>query len=291
MAWVNVNRLAVGYSDGSIALWSVHPNCLISRHAIHHTPIIDMASGYPTMPYLIASNPMGGTSKLVDLRAPSNENTEVPFPAINVTPHLMSWSEHLLGFFTMTPTSNVLSTAVAFMHSTHYPVVRRVYTGDRLVSCIAVGRTHPFLLVGSVDGSIWAFNPQYELIHARRKLTDRIKVLQHEHRPPIHFNETSPAHERGASRILQGFMPEKSLHARSAETKAQKKKAKAKKAEEEDGEGDDASGHADPTKGILHEPLTRITAMAWNPNPGFGCWAAAAMGSGVVRVMDLGLDP
>ena len=245
------------------------------------------------MPYIVASNPMGGTSKLVDLRAPSYEATEVPFPAINVTPHLMSWSEHLLGFFTMTPTSNVLSTAVAYMHSTHYPVVRRVYTGDRLVSCIAAGRTHPFLLVGSVDGSIWAFNPQFELVHARRTVTDRIKVLQHEHRPPIRFNEASPAYARGASRILQGYTAEKSLHARSADTKAQKKKgkAKAKQAEEEAGDGDEAAGGADPTKGILHEPLTRITAMAWDPNEGFGCWAAAAMGTGVVRVMDLGLDP
>jgi transcription factor C subunit 6 len=41
---------------------------------------------------------------------------------------------------------------------------------------------------------------------------------------------------------------------------------------------------------VLHEPLTRITNVEWNPNLDFGCWAAAAMGSGVVRVMDLGVE-
>jgi transcription factor C subunit 6 len=34
--------------------------------------------------------------------------------------------------------------------------------------------------------------------------------------------------------------------------------------------------------------LTRISAVAWNPNVEFSWWAAAAMASGLVRIMDLG---
>ena len=44
------------------------------------------------------------------------------------------------------------------------------------------------------------------------------------------------------------------------------------------------------TRFAIQEPLTRITAVAWNPNIEVGWWAAAAMGSGLVRVMDLGVE-
>lgn len=42
---------------------------------------------------------------------------------------------------------------------------------------------------------------------------------------------------------------------------------------------------------VLYEPQTRITGVTWNPNVEFSWWAAAAMGSGLVRVMDVGAEP
>ena len=45
----------------------------------------------------------------------------------------------------------------------------------------------------------------------------------------------------------------------------------------------------DCTEGVIHEPLSRITVVRWNPNRLFGHWAAAAMASGLVRIMDLGV--
>lgn len=294
MAWVTLNRLAVGYSDGTIALWSICPQGLVSRHAVHHAPVVDIASGYPTKPYLVASTPMGGYSKIVDLRAPLYETAEVPTLAINLSPSLMCWSDHFLGFFTILPSSHVLNTIVSFLHYTAFPVARRVFTGERFVSSIAVGRTHPFLLIGTVEGSLWAFNPQFELVHAKRMLTDRVKIFQHEHRPGTHFKDDSPARQRGACRILRGFRPEQSLHARSADMIKKKEKAKAKLKSEmaaDGAEGDESNIPGDPTKGVLDEPLSRITAMEWNPNEGWGSWAAIALGSGLVKVMDLGLNP
>jgi transcription factor C subunit 6 len=41
--------------------------------------------------------------------------------------------------------------------------------------------------------------------------------------------------------------------------------------------------------GMLFEPLSRVAGVTWNPNAGFACWAAVALASGIVRVMDLGL--
>jgi transcription factor C subunit 6 len=297
MTWVNFNRLVVGYSDGSIALWSVHPNRLLSRHPVHHSSIIGMASGYPTLPYLIATTPIGGDVKLTDLRSPSCETTEVPCLSVLTTPNLLSWSEHLLGFFTLYPSSNVLNTTVGFMHHAYFPITRRAYYADSFVTAISVGRTHPFLLVGTADGSLGALNTQceiFQLLRGRRGVSDRIRIFQHEHRPREHFDaDNSPAAERGASRILHGFYPQKNRHANAdgrGSGRKRRKKEEDDYEEEEEANNEETIGPVDPSRGIVYEALTRIAAVEWNPNEGYGCWAAAAMGSGLVKVMDLGLD-
>ena len=296
--WVTFNRLAVGYSDGSIALWSVYPNRLLSRNLTHHSSIVDIVSGYPTFPYLVASVPIGGRVKITDLRNPSRETSEVTTLAVCTSSNLLSWSDHIRGFFGMTPSSNVLNTLMGFMHHAHFPIVRRTFTGESLISCLSAGKTHPFLLVGQSDGSLYALNPQFELFQitgGRREVTERIRIFQHEHRSREHFPRGSPAAQRGVSRILHGFSPDKNnfgkTDAKNAAKKTQKQKQKAK-ADEAEGEPDneDAAGPGDPSRGILYEPLSRITAVEWNPNAGYGCWAAASMASGLVKVMDLGLD-
>ncbi|CAH0054349.1 unnamed protein product [Clonostachys solani] len=288
LTWVTFNRLAIGYSDGSIALWSIYPACLLSRHPVHHSPVINIESGYPSLPYLVASSPIGGFVKIVDLRSPSLETSEAGVLSVNTIPNLLAYSDHLLGFYALSPTSNVLNTMIGFMHHAHFPIVRRVFTSDRFVTCLSIGRTHPHLLVGTTDGSLWAMNPQLELFQGRRDLSDRIRVLQHEHRPAENFPPGSPASERGVSRIIQGFKPEKNRHTK-LEPPGKKKKGKGKGGEE-DAEGDEVTGHGDPSRGIVHEPLTRITVVKWNPNEGYGTWAAVAMASGLVKVMNLGLE-
>ncbi|CAG7555336.1 unnamed protein product [Fusarium equiseti] len=290
--WINFNRLVIGYTDGSIALWSVRPHRLLSRHPVHHNIVVDLVSGYPAMPYLIASTPVGGTVKLLDLRAPSYESTEVQNLTVGTQPNLLGYSDHLLGFFSMYPSAGVLNTHVGFMHHSQFPVARRVFTGESYPSCLAVGRTHPYLLVGSLDGSLWAINPQVELFTTRREPTDRIRVCHHEHRPGKLFPADSPAAARGISRIVTGFILERSLTKHSAHKPPVKKGKKPKKKETDTAVGDDEEeGGAimDPTRAIIYEPLTRVTVAEWNPNEEYGCWAAAAMGSGLVRVMDLGL--
>ncbi|KAF4122342.1 hypothetical protein GMORB2_7334 [Geosmithia morbida] len=304
MTWVGLNRLAVGYSDGCTVLWSMHPCCVLSRQMTHHSAIVDMTSGYPTFPYLVASVPVGGHVKLVDMRNPSCETTEFPTLSVSTTPNLLSWSHHLKGFFAMMPSSNVLSTMVGFMHHAYFPIPRRTFASDSFTTCLDVGRTHPFLLVGSADGSLAALNPQFDLfqvLQGRRESSDRIRIFQHEHRPAEHFPASSGAAQRGVSRILHGFLPEKNRKARVDGKRAPAKPPPKKKkraedddaGDQQDGGGDDseeAAGSVDPTRVIVHEPGTRITAVQWNPNEAYGCWAAAATASGLVKIMDLGLD-
>ena len=39
----------------------------------------------------------------------------------------------------------------------------------------------------------------------------------------------------------------------------------------------------------IYEEEAAVTCVSWNPNPAVGAWAAAGLGSGVVRVGDLGI--
>ncbi|KOS21827.1 hypothetical protein ESCO_002033 [Escovopsis weberi] len=293
MTWINCNRIAVGYSDGSIALWSIFPCRLLSRHPVHHNHVVNMASGHPAMPHLIASVPLGGTARLIDIRAPSYEATEVQKPLIHTQPGMLAYSDHMLGFVSTYPSASALNTVVGFLHHRHFPVVRRVFAGDSFINCLAVGRLHPFLLVGAADGSVWSLNAQTEVFSNRHESTEKIRVFQHEHRSAALFPPNTPASARGVSRILQGFAIEKSRNTKNEPKMATKKGGRLRKprdapdAAEDD---DEVADLTDPSRAVLHEPLTRITAMEWNPNEDYGCWAAVAMGSGLVRVIDLGLD-
>ncbi|KAL6880782.1 WD40-repeat-containing domain protein [Trichoderma novae-zelandiae] len=301
MTWVNCNRMAVGYSDGSIALWSIYPQCLLSRHPVHHNDIIDMASGYPTMPTVIVSLPVGGTARIIDLRAPSYEVTEAQRPLVHTQPGLLGYSDHLLGFVSIYPSASALNTIIGFLHHAHFPVCRRLFTGDSFLTCLAVGRLHPFLLIGAMDGSLWCLNAQTELYSNRHEMTDKIRIFRHEHRPGYLFPPGSPVAARGVCRVLHGFGVDKNRNSKPDAKQGAKNKGKKLRAKEpvevaegeREGEGeedDDEAGDTDPSRATLHEALTRITAIEWNPNLDYGCWAAVAMGSGLVRVIDLGLE-
>lgn len=135
---------------------------------------------------------------------------------------------------------------------------------------------------------------------------------------------------RGAVRVLQGFRPEFNANPRSnilelerfmnhlqkaAQGKrrggggnSSKSKARGDDGGVDDDDDDDLEGgplgmdgltvndevllqkQINATKMVVHEPRTRITMVAWNPNVEYGWWAAVAMGSGLVKIMDLGLE-
>lgn len=305
LSWVTFNRLAIGYSDGSIALWSIFPASILSRHAIHHSAIVSIASGYPTKPYSIASTPIGGQMKLIDLRNPSCETTELMNLAINTQPGLLQWSDHLKGFCSLTASSAIVNTTVGFTYHDFFPIMRRISSLESRVTCMSIGKTHPFLLVGGLDGTLTAMNPQFEIFQLRSsnryERSEKLKIFQHEHQPPERFPSDSPARLRGASRIIHGFKPEKNHHVSMKSRKVVKSKSKSKKKKKDDDgfvdddEEEDEGGKGvveikEPKRGVVYEPLTRVTAVKWNPNEGYGTWAAAALGSGLVKIMDLGLE-
>ncbi|KAI1780109.1 WD40 repeat-like protein [Hypoxylon cercidicola] len=308
--WINMNRVAVALSDGSVAVWSLSPCLQLQRHPIHSSPIMDIVSSYPSSPYIVATMPMGGEFTITDLNRPTAETTYHGNPLVSLQPNVVSWSDHLRGFASIWPTAFPGTSTISFVQSRVFPLSRHICTVEGQTTCLAFGICHPFLLAGSSDGSVWALNVMRK-IASHRERTQKLKVFQHEYRQPPQAEATEEEAERtarrGACRILHGFMPEANIHplgtriakqSRSKSNKVEKKKAGKKKADKlEDGRESDIPTGMDGENFtlvsgpiIIHDPLTRITTLAWNPNVEFSWWAAAAMGSGLVRVMDLGID-
>ena len=106
---------------------------------------------------------------------------------------------------------------------------------------------------------------------------------------------------RAAARILQGLLPEENGAPRTEKRKEmdrtkraakQKKSGKQRKGAAEE-VAEDREAELDErlaSRVVIHEPLTRVTTIQWNPNVQFSCWAACAMASGLIKVMDLGVD-
>lgn len=317
LTWVNTNRLCLGHTDGSISLWSIYPQKMVLRKSIHISYILDVASGFPSHPYHIASTPVGGCPTLTDLNLPSSETTSTPMPgAVNFQNNLVDWNDHLQGFFGMHPSPTPQNTLIGWVHIRFFVQSRTLMTTPSPPMCLASGKTHPFVLVGCADGSLWAMNPLRVLFKDRKDTICKIKILQHEFRPATKLDvpQQPGAEIRGAARILQGFLPESNSNPRAefvkernlirlqASKKSKKRRSSRPEVDEEDvDDGDDDDGLSkgegqaiakllDKTRAVVHEARTRVIMAAWNPNVEYGWWAAAAMGSGLVKIMDLGIE-
>jgi transcription factor C subunit 6 len=302
LTWVNTNRISLGHSDGSITLWSIYPRQLLQRVGAHTTNVIDICSAYPSNPYLVASIPVGGCATLTDLSQPSSEVTYFPVPAISFQPNLLCWNESMQGFMALYPSSTP-NTTIAFLHHRYFCQARSITTGPNTLTCVSSGATHPFVLVGCADGSVFSCNALQKLFKQKGEPLRKLKIFEHEYRPIDQETQGQPdglatSGLRGAARILQGFLPEENDDPRTEKRKemdrkkraAKKKKAGKKKA---DDEAEDREAELDEklaSRVIIHEPLTRVTTILWNPNVQFSCWAACAMASGLIKVMDLGVE-
>ncbi|KAI8624632.1 hypothetical protein F5Y19DRAFT_453265 [Xylariaceae sp. FL1651] len=317
--WINMNRVAAGLSDGSVAMWSLSPPRLLLRHPVHSAAIMDIVSGYPSDPFVVTTIPIGGVLTLTDLNRPSAEMTYHPNIMVSLQPNLLAWSPHLRGYASIWPSAFPGNPNLTFLPVRGFPVCRHLITVQGQPTCVAIGICHPYLLVGTTDGSLWSLNILRKL-SSHRQRTLKVKLFQHEHRAvrssAARSDEGEEAKPRGVCRILHGFLPEPNTHPTSvkmAETqrqnrrnivkgdqvknkdkdRAQRKPAKprTKPSAQTDGDVDEESAMTSgPGPITLHDPQTRVTAVAWNPNVEYSWWAAAAMGSGLVRVMDLGVE-
>ncbi|KAK7952011.1 uncharacterized protein PG986_007739 [Apiospora aurea] len=322
--WINTNRIATGLTDGSVVVWSIFPCIILQRHPVHSSPVMDITSSYPSHPFVIATLPVGGVATITDLSKPNGEMVYNPNLIIDFQPNLLTWCEHMRGFVGVWPSAFPASGCISFMSARVFPQARLVLSLDGQPTCLGVGACHPYVLVGSSDGSLWIVNI-FRKVTFYRKASHKLKLFQHE------FQETPTATEptngedeqatsRGVCRILHGFRPLHNGHPKASrglkmrqtqiEQAKNRKKAKAASAkkkgrskdksttqdndpadnEEANRAGDQIDAAVPSGEIAVYAPLSRITSVCWNPNLDFSWWAAAAMGSGLVRIMDLGVD-
>ncbi|KAI0144285.1 hypothetical protein GGR57DRAFT_482640 [Xylariaceae sp. FL1272] len=310
--WINMNRVAAGLSDGSVVVWSVSPPRFLQRHPVHSAAIMEIASGYPTDPWIVATIPIGGLMTMTDLRLPSAEVTYHPSAMVSLQPNLLAWSPLIRGFASIWPSAFAGNPNISFLPLKSFPLCRHLITVDGQPTCIGISGCHSYALVGTTDGSVWVSSMLHKL-STYRKITYKVKIFQHEFRGALSSEggdcEDGQANCRGTSRIVHGFLPRPNQHpvsVKMAETQRQNRK-KGKKGKTKDkgkstakskrppgpgeGEGDEeAAMTSGPGPIILNDPQTRVTVTAWNPNAEYSWWAAVAMGSGLLRVIDLGVD-
>jgi transcription factor C subunit 6 len=276
------------------------------------------------MPHMVASIPVGGFATLVDLSRPTGESTYVNAPGINFQPGNLDWSDHLQSWVMLAPAGGPGLNTLVLLNVRYFPLARSMLTSMSMPMCVSMRGNHPYGLVGCADGSVWGFSAIAKLFRQREEDSFKIKIFEHEFRPVDAFktaNGRLAAGDeanglRGASRFMQGFFPEINDDPRSERLreinkmklkdkqktgKGKKKSRTSKKtgagAEADvDNEGDTAGEPIDyvsahmASRMVIHEPLTRVSATAWNPNVEFSTWAAIALGSGLVMVMDLGVE-
>lgn len=189
--------------------------------------------------------------------------------------------------------------------------------GDSEVLCVAVGRLHPTVLVGFADGTLLAVNPFRRFINTRVKAMLQQRVWKHEwarqqlNTTSSHSGEDTIGHEQAGppnvsaeetsgrdqhvqasvapgeqneqhrdgrpdriSRITEGYKIE-------AVTLAPIKTPRSSK----DAKDTESGSHA--VYSTIYDAETGIRQVVWNPNEGWGGWAASGMGSGLVRIENL----
>jgi transcription factor C subunit 6 len=233
---------------------------------------------------------------------------------------LLQWCDHLQGFFYIYPSSGILVTNIIFSHHRYFPHGRTSIVNPTNPTCLAIGSTHPIMLTGLKDGSVWACNPVLRAFATRAEKPKKIPILEHEYRPSSRFLPQSQVDDletrlrnndqrprlHGAARIIEGGQSEPNISNKNEEevetgssSKGKKKKKTKPKpkpapppkpAEDEDDKGPEQVPTSELGIVVNHEPFTRITVVTWNPNTDYGRWAAIAMGSGLVRIIDLGVE-
>ncbi|KAI5306870.1 hypothetical protein KEM55_008471, partial [Ascosphaera atra] len=135
------------------------------------------------------------------------------------------------------------------------------------VSAYSPGSTHhPIILYANTGGTVFATNPFSRMLHQKGK---HFQQAWFNHEWTAGPNPDGNSKHAGAVRFIDGYKAEApSLLQRGTPDKQQ------------------AARHTNVT---IFEEKTAVTAVAWNPNGECAGWAAAGMGSGLVRVEDLSI--
>ncbi|KAJ5104066.1 hypothetical protein N7532_004595 [Penicillium argentinense] len=264
VTWLSPSDIAVGCSDGYVAIWSILPTpspdpLPFFYQVIHPTWVLSIASAYPAHPHLISTIAMDGETKLWSMIDPWSENSSTV--RVRVAVSHISYSPVLQAFYSFDENNFMRMMPIRrFFASTS---IGKLSSG--VASLAPCSPWHPSILVGGTGGGVMATNPFRKLLYSKEQ--------QWQHYWFTHEWAPGPSPESsGASRFFDGYIAESQVLAKNLPASASASKQ-----------------HTGPSITTIHEEGTHVTALGWNPNRPCAAWASAAMGCGLLRVEDLAI--
>ncbi|KZF22472.1 hypothetical protein L228DRAFT_282588 [Xylona heveae TC161] len=262
--WLSSHDIVVGCANGFVAVFDIRPRPSdelprpwsptpwFYQH-IHGTYVLSVTSGYPSRPHILLTASMDGYLRATDLRSPKADS--VLSQRSRIGNSVLAWSDHMQAAMSADEQGHVRLSPLRRFYST-IAVARPQNHGKALLMSLAAGVVHPMILAGTIDGAAVATNPLRRLLNSK-------SVPQQQ---TWFFHEWS-RQDGGISRIVEGFKVESVVLQPSK----------------------DEHGSSNRISNAIFEERSSITDVSWNPNLSCGGWAAAGMGSGLVRVEDLAL--
>ncbi|KAF2871970.1 hypothetical protein BDV95DRAFT_606541 [Massariosphaeria phaeospora] len=283
------------------------------------TYVLTLSSGWPSRPSFVSITTGDGYSRLFDLRSPTLDNCSTPRGRMLV--NTQAWHEHSQSFIMPEENYNVRNNTIR----RYYASMGTLRLESPVVRC-ATSPVHPGVLIGGADGSVMTGNPLGRVLNYKDRPWQQI-WFAHSWRGPLdqlalpapndndedddenededEDEDTSsnpdtptdptseapaPARARPTSpirpfrealdtlprlnplepctRMVEGFR----LHQASLLAPSESKT------------------YLEGGKLItIFEERSAVTALTWNPNLKYGSWAAAGLGSGLLRVEDVGV--
>jgi transcription factor C subunit 6 len=300
-----------------VGMWTfTRPGTLATSDTSDHNPkpwfyrqladtfILTISSAWPSQPQYLSISTADGFARLFDVRSPDADTSiSIRGRTLCLT---QAWHDHTQSFI---------------MSDEHYMVkhnpIRRYYHNlytlrlESSITRLATSPVHPGVLIGGADGTIETSNPIGRIANYKLMPWQQIWFV-HEWRRPIQEMLVQRAEEGDVEMREDGPGEQPNDDPTSA-------------VQVQDGtDRNDPSkvpqevlsrplvriseGYKAGQKGIVHNTLTKrkgnpevgraisifeeksaITALAWNPNLKYGTWAVAGMGSGLMRVEDVGI--
>jgi transcription factor C subunit 6 len=293
VTWLSTSAIAAGCANGNVAVWDLPSSLGLSSEnklttapqanprpwlykSFHESYITNITCGYPSRPYALFTNCIDGQMRLTDLRDPSNDSV---FAKRVRTPQVaFAWHDGSQQLLKSDENGDLLSHYLRLFHAKEFAI-----RWNALITDIATSELHSIILMGCADGLVGTINVakrmgnlkimpptrqiwfQYEWRGAVRKEWDvPIENSSENSEPPVDLETFN----NPLGRFTDGYKAER-VNLNNLSRPNFK-------------EGTSYS--------TIYELPTAISRVSWNPNVSFGTWAAAATGSGLIRVEDLGID-
>ena len=303
LTWISGTRLAAGCANGCVALLDMPTSSSPKSGNVRPTTysatspsyIRAVESGYPSKPNLLLTSDMNGFVQMTDLSQPGSSLCSASMTVSGwrsrIPIGLLAW--HEFGQFIVHAEENFTVRGASIRRPFSSTSLGR---GQSTATALAASKCHPILLIGSAGGDVVASNPTDRMLAPKRHLWQqtwfnhewRRSVAQHDANADAPHDESD---DTGDAAMEDNDSPRTSQHDTSAQGLT--RIVEGFKAERAllnwDQDHDLANTHDGVQFATTYEEQTAITALAWNPNPHVGGWAAAGMGDGLLRVEDIAI--